>query len=142
MPHQSLTPSIQEPEQHFGGASLAYFTNISNRINWTSLPQKLEMTTIDHGPSGSAEFRTKVEITGETLAQMPASAAYRVACLYALGHLDEVSLREAYQYLWGLYISQTEQANVQAPKPRERAFIKSISPLRVIERQPFIIGEE
>src|SRR6266511_5530170 len=67
MPSQSLTTSIREPGQHFGGVSLRYFTNVSDLSDWTNLPGTLELLTVDQGILGSAQFRTTVEITVDTL---------------------------------------------------------------------------
>lgn len=102
----------------------------------------IELTTIDRGPLGSAQFRTTVDLTGDSRAQIPPVAAYRFICLYALGHLNEPSLREACQSLWDIYSWQIERENAPTPTPVERGFVKAAAPIRAVERQPFTISDD
>jgi hypothetical protein len=139
MPSQSLTTSIREPGEHFGGVSDPYFTSAWS--HWTGRPVTLELLTVDDGPLGKAQFRTTVEITGDTAAQLSPSAVYRIVCLYVLGHLKEEPLREACQTLYELYEAQLEQMNTPPASTPNVQRINVAPIIKQVERPSFEIGE-
>jgi hypothetical protein len=53
----------------------------------------------DEGAGGRAQFLTTTQITGQTLADLPQAALYRLICLYLIGHLNEKSLLAASEWL-------------------------------------------
>ncbi|MCW5714550.1 MAG: hypothetical protein KIT43_08580 [Bauldia sp.] len=99
------------------------------------------MLTIDHGPHGSAHFRTTVEVTGDTIAYMPFSAMQRLVCLYFLGRMDESALDEACVTLRELYSHQEERLKADIDAPRDFHRLAAKPALRTIERQPFYISD-
>jgi hypothetical protein len=101
----------------------------------------LELLTVDDDPLGKAQFRTTVEITGDTAAQLSPSAVYRIVCLYVLGHLKDAPLREACQTLYEIYECQMERMNAPPLSTPEVQRINEAPIIRQVERPPFHISD-
>lgn len=99
------------------------------------------MVTVDQGQLGSAQFRTTVEITGDTFEQLPISALHRLICLYVLSHLNEESLRDVCRTLYETYQWQIEKAKTPPPVARESERLTARPKIRSVERAPFYISD-
>jgi hypothetical protein len=63
--------------------------------------------------TGTAHFKTSVDVTGELSPQAAALAMHRLICIYALSRMNPDSLKQACQSLVDIYVWQTEQQSYQ-----------------------------
>jgi hypothetical protein len=92
----------------------------------------------DDGPQGSVHFLTETRIYGNTIADLPKSALYRMLCFYLIGKLDGAALEEACESLADIYSWQADSRNAMPPPEPDVHFIPS-SHLTEIQRSPFVI---
>jgi hypothetical protein len=106
------------------------------------MPNTVKFDTWDEGTRGAARFVTTVEITGQSAADLPATALHRFACYYILGHLNQGSLVEACQSLWDIYTWQQEQAQ-RGPAPAPQVHVVATRPmLTPVESRRLVIGDD
>jgi hypothetical protein len=88
------------------------YTTPSSLLPWTTTPWASNLAidrnwgVMDEVSHGGAQFLTTTQVTGETMADLPAAAFSRMICLYLIGRLNEKSLLAASESLANIYIWQ------------------------------------
>jgi hypothetical protein len=147
MPKQSLPDSTKGLAGPFDGALETSYMTPLDPLRWLtawqnlSLPsQVIHWAVTDQGPDGSARFHTTTEFTGQTTADLPRAAVYRLICLYLLGHLNEKSLIGATEWLAEIYTGQVAQSKYVPVTAKLRTL--PVSGVDRVERVPFAFHDE
>ena len=123
------------------------YTTPSILPHWTTPPAASGLAewtfrwgVVDEGAHGGAQFLTTTQITGETMADLPAAALSRIICFYLIGRLNEKSLLAASEWLADLYAWQIREPQFSHKIPETR--LLSVSGVDRVERTPFVFYDE
>ena len=103
--------------------------------------QSFSLTTTDETSLNSVHFDTQIEMTGDTAAEPPESAIYRLACHLVLAHLETNGLKEAYDSLLSIYEWQSDFAERPATDSTTITKIKAGPKIVRKETAPIEISE-
>jgi hypothetical protein len=82
-----------------------------------------------------------VEFTGDQPWRVPLDTWQRVACFVVLNHLDEQSIKQAYEALAGIYDWQIARSNVTPTIQTPRSSVPVVS-TRTVQRPPLVFSDE